>query len=89
MFSDDTNSEADSQAAVSNVNECAESDYTHSDSYVFERSKNDLISDSDLDDDENNNKSDEKNEKKKEKKKKKKKEEKEEKKKKEEITHSE
>ena len=88
MSSNNTNSEAGSQAAVSNVDECAESDCTHSDSDVFKRSKNDLISNSDLDNNENNNKSD-KNDKKKKEKKKKKKEEKEKKKKKEEMTHSE
>ena len=88
MFSNDTDSEADSQAVISNVNKCAKSDYTYLDSNMFERSKNDLISVSDLDNNKNNNKSDKNNKKKKEKKKKKK-EEKEEKKKKEKITHSE
>ena len=88
MFSDDTDYEADSQAVISNVDEYAESDYTHSDSDVFERSENDLISDSDLNNNENDDKSD-KNDKKKKEKKKKKKEEKEKKKKKEEMTHSE
>ena len=71
MFSNDTDSEADSQAAISNVNECAELDHTHSDSDVFKRSENNLISDSNLDDDENNDESDKNDEKKKEKKKKK------------------
>ena len=71
MFSDNTDSEADSQAAVSNVNKCAELDHTHSDSDVFKRSENNLISNSNLNNDENNNKSDKNDEKKKEKKKKK------------------
>ena len=89
MSSNNTDSEADSQAVISNVNEYAKSDYTHSDSDIFERSENDLISDSDLDNDKNNDESDKNDKKKKEKKKKKKKEEKEKKKKKEEMTHSE
>ena len=63
---------------ISNVDKCAKSDCTHSDSDIFKRSENNLISNSDLDDDENDNKSDKNNEKKKEKKKKK-----------EEMTHSE
>ena len=72
---------------VSNVDECAESDCTHSDSNILERSENNLVSNSDLDNNKNNNKSNKNNKKKK--KKKKKKEEKEKKKKKEEVTHSE
>ena len=88
MSSDNTGSKADSQAVISNVDECAELDCTYSDSDIFKRSENNLISDSNLDDDKNNNKSDKNDEKKKEKKKKKKKE-KEKKKKKEEMTHSE
>ena len=87
MFSDNTDSEVDSQAVIFNVDKCAESDYTHSDSDVFKRSENNLISDSNLNDDKNNDKSD-KNDKKKKKKKKKKKEKKEKKKKKEEMTQS-
>ena len=73
---------------ISNVNKYTELNHTHLDSDIFKRSKNDLISNSDLDNNKNDNKSNKNNKKKKEKKKKKK-EEKEKKKKKEKVTCSE